>query len=168
MKRKVKFVLSFVLFMLVSYSIYGLNLSVLVVQKNGTEKISESTKIFENQILNTLFDMGHIVSNEPIAMYENYLYAQDKAIEAALDGFIDFYIEVIVEYDIQKSTNPEGVTLDNIKSVEYEIKNVFTGKVLHKSSKIFPENVYGSTDFVSFNKFACKIADNIILNIDRK
>ena len=168
MKRKTKILLSIILFLLISTSVFGLNLSVLVVQKNGTEKISESSKIFENQILNTLFDMGHIVSNEPIALYENYLYAHDKAIESALNGYVDYYIEIIVEFNIEKSNNPEGITLDNIESVEYEIKNVYSGEVLYKSKKIIPDNIYGSTEFVSFNKFACKIADNIILNIDRK
>ena len=59
-------VLTFLLLNVIN--LYGLNVSILIFQKNGIEKVSESSRVFENQIMNTLFDYGHIVTNETITI----------------------------------------------------------------------------------------------------
>ena len=156
-------ILSFLLLNVIS--LYGLNVSILIFQKDGIDKVSESSRVFENQIMNTLFDYGHIVTNETISLYENYDMASVNGFNAAVDGFMDYFVEIKLEYDISQSKNPEAVSLENLKSVDYVIKKVSTGEVFYKSEVISPNKATVSNQYVGFNRFACEIADNINLKI---
>lgn len=161
MKKLVKLLGIFIIFFCSANNMFGLNVSILVVQNNGTDKISEASKVFENQVLNYMFDNGHIVSNEPISLFENYEIDSIKGFDAAVDGFVDFYVEIIIDYDMDKSSNPEAVILSNIRSVKYVIKKVNDGTVFFESEKLIP-NLNGiSNQNVGFNNFATKIAENI-------
>lgn len=161
MKKLVKLLGIFIIFFCSANNMFGLNVSILVVQNNGTDKISEASKVFENQVLNYMFDNGHIVSNEPISLFENYETDSIRGFDAAVDGFVDFYVEIIIDYDMDKSSNPEAVILSNIKSVKYVIKKVNDGTVFFESEKLIP-NLNGiSNQNVGFNNFATKIAENI-------
>ena len=161
MKKLVKLLGIFIIFFCSANNMFGLNVSILVVQNNGTDKISEASKVFENQVLNYMFDNGHIVSNEPISLFENYETDSIKGFDAAVDGFVDFYVEIIIDYDMDKSSNPEAVILSNIRSVKYVIKKVNDGTVFFESEKLIP-NLNGiSNQNVGFNNFATKIAENI-------
>lgn len=161
MKKLVKLLSIFIIFFCSANNMFGLNVSILVVQNNGTDKISEASKVFENQVLNYMFDNGHIVSNEPISLFENYEIDSIKGFDAAVDGFVDFYVEIIIDYDMDDSSNPEAVILSNIKSVKYIIKKVNDGTVFFESEKLIP-NLNGiSNQNVGFNNFATKIAENI-------
>ena len=165
MKRNIKFFIMIILLLGVVFSVYGRNISVLIIQKDGLEKVSEASKVFENQIMNTLFDYGHIVTNETISLYENYEMASVNGFNAAVDGFMDYFIEVILEYDISKSNNPEAIAIENIRSVEYTIKSVYDGSIYFKSGKVVPNLDIVTNQYVGFNKFACEIADSINLKV---
>lgn len=156
-------VLTFLLLNVIN--LYGLNVSILIFQKDGIEKVSESSRVFENQIMNTLFDYGHIVTNETISLYENYEMASVNGFNAAVDGFMDYFVEIKLEFDISQSKNPEAVSLENLKSVDYVIKKVSTGEIFYKSEEISPNKTSVSNQYVGFNRFACEIADNINLKI---
>lgn len=161
MKKLVKLLSIFIIFFCSANNMFGLNVSILVVQNNGTDKISEASKVFENQVLNYMFDNGHIVSNEPISLFENYETDSIKGFDAAVDGFVDFYVEIIIDYNMDDSSNPEAVILSNIRSVKYIIKKVNDGTVFFESEKLIP-NLNGITNQnVGFNNFATKIAENI-------
>ena len=161
MKKLVKLLGIFIIFFCFANNMFGLNVSILVVQNNGTDKISEASKVFENQVLNYMFDNGHIVSNEPISLFENYDTDSIRGFDAAVDGFVDFYVEIIIDYDMDDSSNPEAVILSNIRSVNYIIKKVNDGTVFFESEKLIP-NLNGiSNQNVGFNNFATKIAENI-------
>lgn len=161
MKKLVKLLSIFIIFFCFANNMFGLNVSILVVQNNGTDKISEASKVFENQVLNYMFDNGHIVSNEPISLFENYEIDSIKGFDAAVDGFVDFYVEIIIDYNMDDSSNPEAVILSNIRSVKYIIKKVNDGTVFFESEKLIP-NLNGITNQnVGFNNFATKIAENI-------
>lgn len=161
MKKLVKLLSIFIIFFCSANNMFGLNVSILVVQNNGTDKISEASKVFENQVLNYMFDNGHIVSNEPISLFENYETDSIKGFDAAVDGFVDFYVEIIIDYNMDDSSNPEAVILSNIRSVKYIIKKVNDGTVFYESKKLIP-NLNGiSNQNVGFNNFATKIAENI-------
>lgn len=168
MKKNIRYIFILIILLLSMINLYGMNVSFLIIQKNGLEKVSESSRVFENQIMNTLFDCGHIVTNEPISLFENYETATINGFNAAVDGFMDYFIEIEVDYDLSKSKNPEAVLLENVKSVEYRIKNVLTGTVFFESGKIFPNKEVVSNQFVGFNKFACEIADKITMKLNGK
>ena len=117
--KRTRFYLMILSFLLLNViSLYGLNVSILIFQKDGIDKVSESSRVFENQIMNTLFDYGHIVTNETISLYENYDMASVNGFNAAVDGFMDYFVEIKLEYDISQSKNPEAVSLENLKSVD--------------------------------------------------
>ena len=168
MKRKIRNLIVVLILILNVINAYGMNVSILILQKDGPEKVSEASRVFENQILNTLFDNGHIVSNEPISLYENYEMAIFNGFNSAVDGFMDYFVEITLEYDLAKSKTPDGVSLENIKNVQYTIKKVSTGSDFYKSGEILPNRESVSNQFTGFNKFACEIADKINLNLNGK
>lgn len=168
MKRKIRNLIIVMILLLNVINAYGMNVSILILQKDGAEKISESSRVFENHILNTLFDNGHIVSNEPISLYKDYEMAVYNGFNSAVEGFMDYFVEITLEYDLTKSKNPDGVSLENIKNVQYTIKKVSTGSEIYKSGEILPNRESVSNQYVGFNKFACEIADKINLNLNGK
>ncbi len=168
MRKNLKKIILLTALFLVSFCLYGKNVSIMILQNNGSDKITEASKVFENLVLNTLFDCGHIVTNEPISLIEDYDFASEKGFDAAVNGFMDYFIEIEIEYDREKSSNPDAVLLENVKSVEYVIKNVRDGSVFYKSGKMLPNLEMVSNQFVGFNKFACEIADKINLKLNGK
>lgn len=164
MKKKYKFLCLIICLLSFSVALFGLNISILIVQNDGTEKVSVASKTFENEILNYFFDNGHIVSNEPVSLYDNYDFAAKQGFYAAVDGFMDYFVEIKIDY-VEKSTNPDAVLLSNIKSVEYKIKKVSTGEVLCESGKIIPKLEGISNQSIGFRNFAYDVAKNISNNI---
>lgn len=168
MKRKIRNLIIVMILLFNVINAYGMNVSILILQKDGAEKISESSRVFENHILNTLFDNGHIVSNEPISLYKDYEMAVYNGFNSAVEGFMDYFVEITLEYDLTKSKNPDGVSLENIKNVQYTIKKVSTGSEIYKSGEILPNRESVSNQYVGFNNFALEIADKINLNLNGK
>ena len=93
------------------------NISILVNQQNaieeGTEQsgIYETTQVIENLILDSLFNYGHIVSNEPIVVCSKWEEANINAIFSAAEGYVDYYVVVTIEYDVSQSINPTVVII---------------------------------------------------------
>ena len=56
MKKKYKFLCLIICLLSFSVALFGLNISILIVQNDGTEKVSVASKTFENEILNYFFD----------------------------------------------------------------------------------------------------------------
>lgn len=168
MKKKIKFISILLCLFTLAVNLYGLNINILILQDDGTEKISEASRVFENQILNLIFDYGHIVTNEPISLYENCDTAINTGFNAAIDGYMDYFVTIKVEYNRENSSNPDGVLLSNIKSVNYEIKRVKDSKVIYKSEKIIPKNNEILNPYAGFISFASEIAECIIKNINGK
>lgn len=164
MKKKYKFLVLIICLLSFSVAVFGLNLSILIVQNDGTEKVSVASKTFENEILNYFFDNGHIVCNEPISLFENYEFAAIEGFNAAVDGFMDYFVEIKIDYT-ENSSNPDAVLLSNIKNVEYKIKKVSTGEILCESGKIIPKLQGISNQSIGFSKFAYDVANSISNNI---
>ena len=85
---------------------------------------------YKQKVTHTNFKSKPVVKNNKIVNDVNELrltYTLMILLEVYdLVKSIYYYIEIIVAFNIEKSNNPEGITLDNIESVEYEIKNVYS------------------------------------------
>lgn len=165
MKKKL---LVFILVLSTFYSLFAVNTSLLVIQKNGLETVSAATKTIENEILDTLFEEGHIVSNSPIIKSSEYDEKSPEAFFDALEGCMDYFVEVTINYDLKDSKFPDGLLVSNISYIHYSIKNVWTGNLLISSEDIKPANI--KNDANGLKKFAVLIGNNInsdIINIQK-
>jgi hypothetical protein len=105
-------------------SAQGATVSFLVIE-TGLQKetpVFESSRVWENALMDVFFDTGHIVSNSPILR----LYTEDNqeglpeqarsALEDALEGGADFFVLAMLDYQhplklLGKEPKPQGISL---------------------------------------------------------
>lgn len=118
------------LFFLISLS-FANSITVLVNQKTSqSETIFESSRLFEDGIINFLFDNGFIVSNEPVCFDSEFIKSYQIALDEAQKGYFDF----LVVFDLYVNTEN-----GNLKEAEWSLVQVKTGKVIAKGKSVAPE-----------------------------
>ena len=110
------------------------SIAIQVIQNiPGQEKVWETTRLFEQGVIDYFFDSGNIVTNSPI-----WIASSDSknrgALGAALiensDGGMEYLIRYELLFNITKSSNPSAPLLENISGVEWKVYSVETGKEL--------------------------------------
>lgn len=142
MKRWVKLILSFGLAVFCVSGAFSRSLSIQIIQNNpGQEKVWATSYLFEQSVTDYFFDVGDIVSSSPVWISSS----EDKnkgALRASLqenrEGGMEVLVRIELFYNTNDSSNPEGLLLDNIKSVEWKAYSVTTGKQLFEG-KANPE-----------------------------
>lgn len=101
--KKTSFVM-ILLILIVAFSIHCESVTLLINQKDGIqEKVKETTKLYEDCLLDCFFEYGMVVTNEPISMDEELTGLIQVAYDASLLGYIDylaifdFYLDAITE-----------------------------------------------------------------------
>jgi hypothetical protein len=133
--------LSFILLFVLINALFahGLDISILVSQKDiDVDSIRNTTREIENGIFEVLFDKGYIVSNEPITIIQDTTEEYEKGFDAAITGYVDYYVHVQLFYDITSSKNPGGVLLSDIKKVLLTIVQVDTNKEIFRNEITVP------------------------------
>lgn len=124
------FLSSIIFFSLVSLC-FSNSITILVNQKtNQTSDIFESSRLFEDGLINYLFDNGFIVSNEPVCHDSEFLKAYQIALDEAQKGYLEFLLV------FHLSVNSEN---GNIKEAEWDLVEVKTGKKIAHGKSIAPE-----------------------------
>lgn len=140
MKRNNKVLIcTIIAFLAAARSAYASAISFQIVQHDSSQdKIRNSTYEIEEALMDYFFDAGFIVTNSPTVMStspDDDVAAYKKSMNDALDGDCDVFVNVIAEYDIDKSSAPELDLLSNIKEIRWEIYNVITGEMISSGKK---------------------------------
>lgn len=128
MKRLLLICLSFLLF--IGFS-FGNSMSVLINQKTSqNEDVFESSRLFEDGIINFLFDNGYIVSNEPVCLDTDYVKSYQIALDEAQKGYFDYLVVFNLYPNFENG---------NLKEADWSLIQVKTGKSIAKGKSIAPE-----------------------------
>lgn len=104
--------------------VFAKDVTIQVVQHGGSpETVSETTLMLEDELLNSFFDRGHIVSNLPAVMSQSSDEDKDlieKLFSESATGGGDYAVQVRIYLDTSNSSNPKAVLLSDIKKVEWD------------------------------------------------
>lgn len=157
MKFSQKICLAFCL-LFISVTINAQSIDILINQKDGIqENVKDISLMFENGMMDYFFDAGCIVSGEKISLDEDITVTKQKAVDASVNGFIDYLVIVILFLDAEK---------DEIIKAEWEVQNISSSKVLGKGTLSAPK-VYREKE-VSIQRFGMKVSNDVYSCIKRK
>ena len=127
----------------------------IVQHDESLNDVCLSTFVIEDEILNSFYGSGHIVSNVPAAMsssqsQDNTLWSQGY--KEAADGFFDNFIQVHLYLNAASSSNQASLGI--IKKVTWKVASIASGQTIDEGSKtvVAPkqkdseENVRGFAD----------------------
>lgn len=161
--RKIIFSLFASIFL--STAVFAKDIAVQIVQHGGNkDTVSETALVFEDKILNSLFDSGHIVTNFPAAIS----LSDDEDTELRQKLFSDFAvaggeyaIQVIIL--INSNATTENFKLADISKVEWNVTIIKTGK--EKVGQVEgPSGVKKGVDD-SIQAYASTVASKIIKSL---
>lgn len=111
----------------------------------------------EDEILNSFYGSGHIVSNVPAVIsssqsQDNTFWSQGY--KEVMDGFFDNFIQVHLYLNSASSQNQGNASLGIIKKVTWKVASIATGSTIDEGSKTVSaptqkdteENVRGFAD----------------------
>lgn len=110
------------------FSGFAKEVTMQVLQHGGnTENVSETALLLEDELMNSFFNAGYIVTNEPASM--SYSDNDDKKfgqnlIKMSSTSGGDYVVQVIIFLDTEKSTSPESVRLVDIDKIEWNITRI--------------------------------------------
>lgn len=126
-----RFILSCAIIFIFAGFIFANSISVLISQKTSqAEDVFESSRLFEDGIINYLFDNGFIVSNEPVCLEEDFLESFQIALDEAQKGYFKYLIAFHVNLNSENG---------NIKDAEWSLFEVKTAKQIAKGKSLAPE-----------------------------
>lgn len=110
------------------FSGFAAEVTMQVLQHGGnTENVSETALLLEDALLNSFFNAGHIVTNEPASMSysdnDDKKFGQNLTTLSAMSGG-DYVVQVIVFLQTEKSTSPESVRFVDIAKIEWIITRI--------------------------------------------
>lgn len=137
--KKRRFLALFLAGVVATPCVFGLSLSVQVVQNVGDEEEpSLISSLIEQSVIDYFFESGHIVSSSPV-----YVLSTDdknkKALKAALrdtqDGGLDYLVTITVDYAVEKELKKSAaLLLQYIQSASWKVYAASTGKELASGS----------------------------------
>lgn len=127
-----KLFFSFLISIFFSAVVFAKDVTVQIVQHGGnTENVGETAMVLEDELLNSFFDAGYIVTNLPATMAysddENDDLNQKLFSETAAGGG-DYAVQVRVYVNTNPNANPGNLRLVDIKKIEWQITTVKTGQ----------------------------------------
>lgn len=157
MKFSQKISIAFCL-LFISATINAQSIDILINQKDGIqENVKDISLMFENGMMDYFFDAGCIVSGEKISLDEDLSVTKQKAIDASVNGFIDYLVIVKLFLDAEK---------DEIKKAEWELFSISSSKSLGKGTLSAPK-AYREKE-VSIQRFGMKVSTEVYSCIKNK
>lgn len=113
------FVMLFLILITV-FGVYSESLTLLINQKDGIqEKVKETTKLYEDCLLDCFFDYGMVVTNEPISMDSELTGVIQTAYDASSLGYIDYL--AVFDFSLDAVTEkPQKVEWQLIRIKDYK------------------------------------------------
>lgn len=118
------------IFLIITTACFASSLTVFVNQCAPGTIIFENTKIFEDELINYFFEVGEIVSNEPISAEEDYIGAYQIALDASKKGYIDYL--AVFNVCVDSETH-------ELISLKWQLVNVLLGSVKAQGELIAPK-----------------------------
>lgn len=116
--------------LLIAAASFSQAVGILVIQDSGNvTDVRATSYIVENTLLDTFFDNGYIVSNNPIALINSRNTVESltkRAIRESNEGQMDILIVIKIKYKLSERMNTSAVLLSDIEEMSYEIYNVLT------------------------------------------
>lgn len=113
-----------------------------ILQRDSSEsKIREATYGIEENLFDFFFSKGIVISNSPVTVSEDSSSDENhfrKSFDEALEGGVDYFIEIIGEFDVSDSSDSTSTRLENIKCVSWKVKEVDSGKILGSGKGVPP------------------------------
>ena len=142
----------------------------IMQHEDSKSEVRASCYQMESGFFDFFFDKGIIVSNSPVVVTDNVSDQEvvfNQSMMEASQGGVKYFIELVCEYDVSNSTNPEAALLENIKQVTWKVIDLKTDKVLGSGKKVPPAaRKYKNAD-KGVNDFSFGIAVDIY-NIIRR
>lgn len=95
----------------------------------------------ETGLFDFFFDKGIIVSNSPVVVTNDESEQEvmfNQSMMEASQGGVKYFVELVCEYDVSESSNPEAALLENIKQLTWKVIDLKTDKVLGSGKKVPP------------------------------
>ncbi len=124
-------------------------------------KISET---MESVIMDTLFDNGHIVTNENICCGDSIDVSVRNGLYAAQDSYMDYYVVISVHFTGESVASPSKVSLKALENVEVTVRKIRSDAVVYQEV-ITPEVNARETESQGVTRFGSEIALKICKEI---
>ena len=97
----------------------------IIQHDDKTQNVTEQSLVLEDEMLNSFFETGYIVTNSPTVVSEsdeNDVILYNKALGDAYEGSSDYFIQVKLFYN------------NSLKQIDWSIASVATGNKIKESS----------------------------------
>ncbi len=113
-------------FLLCAQVCFAKQVSFQIIQHDDkTQNVTEQSLVIEDEMLNSFFETGYIVTNSPTVVSEsdeNDVILYNKALGDAYEGSSDYFIQVKLFYN------------NSLKQIDWSIASVATGNKIKESS----------------------------------
>ncbi len=163
---KLKYLVTTILIVLMEIcSMYASSISIMIMQNSGNQtKVMNTSKFFEESLLDYFYEKGCIVSNAPIFVIgkpSDNDKIKAKAINTAKEGCFDYFVLIEVRINTDTIKDPDGILLDNISMVKW---NIYSLDAMTSYSNEIKENgttLKDSNDRNGLKAYSKIIAENI-------
>ena len=97
----------------------------IIQHDDKTQNVTEQSLVIEDEMLNSFFETGYIVTNSPTVVSEsdeNDVILYNKAMGDAYEGSSDYFIQVKLFYN------------NSLRQIDWSIASVATGNKIKESS----------------------------------
>ncbi|MBP5602778.1 MAG: hypothetical protein J6X78_08625 [Treponema sp.] len=105
---------------------FAKQISIQIVQHDErTDKVTESSLVIEDELLNGFFETGYIITNSPTVVSQSDnddMLLYNKALGDAYEGSSDYFVQIKLYYK------------NSLKTVDWTIASVATGRTIKESS----------------------------------
>ena len=124
----------------------------------------------ENGLFDFFFNKGIIVSNSPVLVSndsgQQKLVLNESMIEAG-EGGVKYFIEIVCEYDVTESTNPDAALLENFKRVTWKVVDLKNDRIIGSGENFSPDAKKYKNAEKGVKDFAYGIASDVYKIIGR-
>ena len=110
----------------------------IVQHDNSCAVLEEGSKVFEDAVIDTLFNAGCIVSNVKAAVWDNTLVDNRtfvRSLDEALSGYAEYFVMIDLFYNKEGSRNPDSALLSNIEYVSWQAVSTRDRQVVTNGEK---------------------------------
>ncbi|MGI5173989.1 hypothetical protein H0R92_10390 [Treponema sp. OMZ 840] len=158
MKTAVRFSF-FILFFFSAVFSFASSVSVFMYQKDaGVDLLRGTTIAVENEVLETLFDSGYIVSSVAAAKTDADInQALAEALKNSAEGFFDIMVQITVRYNDIIPENPAKIVFSDIQSIDWRIFRVKNKTCIAEKKQDIGQKYEGETDSKALKRVAKEV-----------
>lgn len=138
------------LWLMCAVSGFCASVSFQIVQHNDSmSSVCNSVLVIEDEILNSFFNSGYIVSNSPASMSSSA--AQDKKLwnlgySEAVEGSFEDFIQIHLYFNESTAKNTQTVALGMIDKIGWKIVSLKNGKTVEEKTKSIKKTMGADTE----------------------